>query len=515
MILADLCVRRPVFATMFVGVLVVLGWFSYMRLGVDLFPKVDVPTVMVTTFLPGAAPEETEARVTKPIEEAVNTVSGIDEMRSNTLEGVSRVIIQFKLERDLDAAVQDVRDKISTVLDQLPDGTKPPQVQKFDLDAVPVVTITLTGYQSLKELTEMARRRLKEPLESVDGVGSIDIVGGREREVHVDVDADKLHATGVTIQQVGAALSRQNVEYPGGRMKQGMSEEMLRTLGRITEVPDFAKIIVSEAEGRPVTVGDVASVEDAVKEPRSLSRWDNKNAVSLIVRKQSGENTIEIVDRVKERYETIKGTLPPGVDVIFTRDASTFIRAAVDTVQEHLWLGGLCAAIVVFFFLGSITSTLIAAVAIPVSIIATYSLILWMGFTLNRMTLLALTLAVGIVIDDAIVVLENIFRFIEEKNMNPMEAAKAATAEVGLAVSATTLSLAVIFVPGRVHPRRDGPLPQFVRPDDGVRDHGVVAGLLHADPDALFALPESQRRGPREAQQHQGLENFPLDRGLL
>ena len=209
-------------------------------------------------------------------------------------------------------------------------------MQKFDLDAVPVVTITVTGYQSLKELTELARRRLKEPLESVDGVGSIDIVGGREREVHVDVDADKLHATGVTIQQVGAALSRQNVEYPGGRMKQGMSEEMLRTLGRITEVPDFAKMIVSEVEGRPVTVGDVASVEDSVKEPRSLSRWDNKNAVSLIVRKQSGENTIEIVDRVKERYETIKGTLPPGIDVIFTRDASTFIRAAVDTVQEHL-----------------------------------------------------------------------------------------------------------------------------------------------------------------------------------
>jgi HAE1 family hydrophobic/amphiphilic exporter-1 len=446
-ILADLCVRRPVFATMFVGVLVVLGWFSYMRLGVDLFPKVDVPTVMVTTFLPGGAPEETEARVTKPIEEAVNTVSGIDEMRSNTLEGVSRVIVQFKLERDLDAAVQDVRDKISTVLDQLPEGTKPPLVQKFDLDAVPVVTITVTGYQSLKELTELARRRLKEPLESVDGVGSIDIVGGREREIHVAVDADKLHATGATIQQVGAALSRQNVEYPGGRMKQGMSEEMLRTLGRITEVPDFAKVIVSEIEGKPVTVGDVATVEDSVKEPRSLSRWDNKNAVSLVVRKQSGENTIAIVDRVKDRFEAIKSTLPPGVEVIFTRDASKFIREAVDTVQEHLVLGGICAAIVVFFFLGSIRSTIIAAVAIPVSVISTYSLILWMGFTLNRMTLLALTLSVGIVIDDAIVVLENIFRFIEEKNMDPISAAKAATAEVGLAVSATTLSLAVIFVP--------------------------------------------------------------------
>ena len=230
-------------------------------------------------------------------------------------------------------------------------------------------------------------------------------------------------------------------------MKQGMSEEMLRTLGRITEVPDFAKVIVSEVDGRPVTVGDVASVEDGVKEPRSLSRWDNRNAVSLVVRKQSGENTIAVVDRVRERYETLKGTLPPGVEVIFTRDASSFIREAVHTVQDHLLLGGICAAIVVFFFLGSIRSTLIAAVAIPVSIVSTYSLILWMGFTLNRMTLLALTLAVGIVIDDAIVVLENTFRFVEEKHMDPISAAKAATAEVGLAVSATTLSLVVIFVP--------------------------------------------------------------------
>jgi hydrophobic/amphiphilic exporter-1 (mainly G- bacteria), HAE1 family len=446
-IIADLCVRRPIFATMFVGVLVVLGWFSYERLGVDLFPKVDVPSVVVTTTLPGAAPEETEARVTKPLEEAINTVSGIDELRSNTMEGISQIMVQFKLERDLDAAVQDVRDKISSALNQLPDGTKPPLVQKFELDAVPILTLTVVGYQSIKELTEIARRKLKEPLESVDGVGDIVIVGGREREIHVAVDANKLNATGISMQQVAAALERQNVEYPGGRLKQGLSEEMLRTLGRITEVPDFARIIVSEQDGRPVTVGDIATVEDSVKEPRSLSRWDNRNAVSLMVRKQSGENTIAVVDRVRARFEELKGTLPPGVEVVFTRDHSGFIKEAVHTVQEHLVLGGICAAIVVFFFLGSIRSTLIAAVAIPVSIISTYSLILWMGFTLNRMTLLALTLAVGIVIDDAIVVLENIYRFIEEKGMEPMAAAKAATAEVGLAVSATTLSLVVIFVP--------------------------------------------------------------------
>ncbi|HXW84078.1 MAG TPA: efflux RND transporter permease subunit [Candidatus Binataceae bacterium] len=447
MILADLCVRRPVFATMFVGALVVLGWFSYNRLGVDLYPKIDVPTVMVVTYLPGAAPEETEARVTKPLEEVINTVSGIDNLRSETLEGVSRIIVEFKLERDLDAAVQDVRDKIATVLDQLPEGTKPPLVQKFDMDSIPVVTFTVTGYQSMKELTEIAQRKLKEPLESVDGVGAIDLVGGREREIHIALDADRLRATGLSVQQVASALAAQNVEFPGGRMAQGMSEEMLRTLGRITNVADFSKIVVSEQNDRPVTIGDIATVEDGVKEPRSESRWDDINAVSLVIRKQSGQNTIEVVDHVNQRLAEIRPALPPGVNVIVSRDSSEFIRQSVRTVQEHLILGGLCAAIVVFFFLGSVRSTLIAAVSIPVSIVSTYSLLLWMGFTLNTMTLLALTLAVGIVIDDAIVVLENIFRFIEEKGMAPMEAAKAATAEVGLAVSATTLSLVVIFVP--------------------------------------------------------------------
>ena len=279
MILADLCVRRPVFATMFVGVLVVLGWFSYQRLGVDLYPKVDMPMVMVQTYLPGAAPEETEARITKPLEEAINTVTGIDELRSVTLEGVSRIMVEFKLDRDINAGVQDVRDKISAVLDQLPEGTKPPLVARWDMDSLPILTFTVTGYQSMKELTEIGKRMIKEPLESVDGVGSIEIVGGREREVHVLVDADRLRATGLSVQQISAALQGQNVEYPGGHMKQGQSENVLRTLGRITAVPDFGKIIVSEQNNKPVLVSDIATVEDGIKEPRSLSRWDGMNAV--------------------------------------------------------------------------------------------------------------------------------------------------------------------------------------------------------------------------------------------
>ena len=281
--------------------------------------------------------------------------------------------------------MQDVRDKIGTVLDQLPDGTKAPLVQKFDLDSIPVAHLTLTGYQSIKELTEIARRRLKEPLESVDGVGSIDIVGGREREIHVLVDADRLRATGLSMQQVSAALARQNVEYPGGRMKQGLSEEMLRTLGRITEVQDFSKIIVSEQDDRPVTIGDIATVEDGVKEPRSLSRWDNvERGLAGHPQAVGHQHYRGRRSHLRERYDALKGTLPPGVNVIWSRDASAVhprsgaYGAGASDARRYLRRDrGVLLP-------GSMRSTLIAAIAIPVSIISTYSLLLWMGFTLNR-----------------------------------------------------------------------------------------------------------------------------------
>ncbi len=447
MILADVCVRRPVFATMLVGVLVVAGWFSYKSLTLELMPKVEMPVVTVTTTLPGAGPEEIEAQVTKIIEEAINTVSGIDELRSVTREGLSQVIVQFVLEKDLGIAAQEVRDKVGTVLADLPEDADPPIVEKFDIDATPIATITVSGFRGLKELTEIAENQVKEPLESVTGVGAIDVLGGRKREIHILVDPDRLKAYGLAIRTVAEALAKQNVEFPGGRITQESGETVLRTLGRVKSVREFEDIVVATNDGVPITLADIGRVEDGVEEPRSLSRYDGKNAVSLIIRKQSGSNTVAAVEAVEERLVDVRQLLPPGVEALVTRDQSDFVKASVHEVQQHLILGSLFASIIVYFFLGNLRSTLIAAIAIPVSIISTYTLLAAAGYSLNRVTLLALTLAVGIVIDDAIVVLENIYRYIEEKGMNAFEAARAATAEVGLAVSATTLSLVVIFIP--------------------------------------------------------------------
>lgn len=447
MILADVCVRRPVFATMLVGVLVVAGWFSYNSLTLELMPKVEMPVVTVTTTLPGAGPEEIEAQVTKVIEEAINTVSGIDELRSVTREGLSQVIVQFVLEKDLGIAAQEVRDKVGTVLADLPEDADPPIVEKFDIDATPIATVTVSGFRGLKELTEIAENQVKEPLESVTGVGAIDVLGGRKREIHILVDPERLKAYGLAIRTVAQALAKQNVEFPGGRITQESGETVLRTLGRVKSVREFEDIVVATNDGVPITLADIGRVEDGVEEPRSLSRYDGKNAVSLIIRKQSGSNTVAAVESVQERLADVRQLLPPGVEALVTRDQSDFVKASVHEVQQHLVLGSLFASIIVYFFLGNLRSTLIAAIAIPVSIISTYTLLAAAGYSLNRVTLLALTLAVGIVIDDAIVVLENIYRYIEEKGMNAFEAARAATAEVGLAVSATTLSLVVIFIP--------------------------------------------------------------------
>ena len=447
MILADVCVRRPVFATMLIGVLVVAGWFSYQSLTLELMPKVEMPVVTVTTTLPGAGPEEIEAQVTKIVEEAINTVSGIDELRSITREGLSQVIVQFVLEKDLGIAAQEVRDKVATVLADLPVDADPPIVEKFDIDATPIATVTVSGFYGLKELTEIADNSVKDSLESVTGVGAIDILGGQKREIQILIDPERLKAYGLAMRTVAGALAKQNVEFPGGRMTRDTGETVIRTLGRVTSIGEFENIVVATNDGVPITVADIGRVEDGVEEPRSLSRYDGQNAVSLIVRKQSGANTVAAVDAVQERLEQVRQLLPSGVEALVTRDQSEFVKASVHEVEQHLILGSLFASIIVYFFLGSLRSTIIAAIAIPVSIVSTYTLLAAAGYSLNRVTLLALTLAVGIVIDDAIVVLENIYRYIEEKGMSAFDAARAATAEVGLAVSATTLSLVVIFIP--------------------------------------------------------------------
>lgn len=445
--LADLCISRPVFATMVNLLLVVLGWFSFQQIGVDQFPNVDLPIVTVTTTLRGASPEEMETSVTKPIEEIINTVQGIDELSSVTVEGVSSITVQFLLERNRDAAAQDVRDKVNTILARLPEGTDPPIIDKFDVDASPVLSISVSAPRDLKEITHIADKQLKQNLETVQDVGAINIVGGRRRAVQIAVDIGRLQARGLTIADVSAALRQQNVEMPGGRLDQGRRELVVRTLGRMQEVKDFNELIIANFNGQPVLLKDVATVEDSVEEPRSLSLLNGNNSVTLVVRKQSGSNTVKLIDAVKTRLEELKAVLPPDFRLTVIRDQSIFIKRTLDEISFHLMLGAVLVALTVFFFLHDWRGTIIASIAIPASLVATFALMRAMGYTLNNFTMLGMVFAVGIVIDDAIVVLENIHRTMEEKGWSGIKAASFATREIALAVMATTLSLVVIFLP--------------------------------------------------------------------
>ena len=445
--LAEICIRRPVFATMIVLSLVVVGTASFFRLGVDRFPSVDLPTVSVRTSLPGAAPEEMEALVTQQIEEVVNTVDGIDELRSISAQGTSFVIATFKLDRDLDTAAQDVRDRVATVVRDLPVDATPPVVQKFDNDSTPVITISLSGDRSLRELTELADKTVRVQLERTSGVGEVQVVGGLQRAINIWIDADRLAAYQIPITAVRQALSRQNADVPGGNVNTGHEELVLRTLGRYADARAFDDLVIANNNGAPVRLRDVGRVEDGTKEQRSLSRLNGVPTVSLEIRRQSGANTIEVINGIKQQLPRVEAQLPNDVKLEVIRDQSRYIEAALHEIETHLVLGSILASLVVFFFMRSWRSTLIAAVAIPCSVISTFGMMRALNFTLNSVTMLALVLMVGVVIDDAIVVLENIFRFIEEKRMNPREAAREATRDIGLAVLATTFSLVVIFLP--------------------------------------------------------------------
>ncbi|HUP60637.1 MAG TPA: efflux RND transporter permease subunit [Thermoanaerobaculia bacterium] len=499
--LAEICVRRPVFATVLVLALVVIGAFSYFRLGVDRFPNVEFPFVIITTVLPGAAPEEIETEVTDKLEESVNTISGIDELNSISSENVSVVMIGFEIEKDRDVAAQEVRDKINLVLADLPKDAEPPIVQIFDPGSIPVAVLAVSAPASVREVSEFTDKVIRRRLETVSGVGQVLVVGARPRQINVVVDNAKLSAQGLTAAHVVAALQSQNIQIPGGKVEQGQRDLTLRTYGRVGTVQEFGDIPVANVGGTPVRIRDIGRVEDSMADVESAATVSGKSAVVLIIRKQSGTNAIAVVERIKERTEELRAQLPKGWKLDVTRDQSDFVIAAVDAVKEHLILGSIFAALIVWFFLSSpklfeavgmviatltmyallykaphagwggiptwiflvlggaigafmlayffrkSRPTIISAVAIPSSLIATFGAMAYMGFTLNIITLLALTLAVGIVIDDAVVVLENIFRHMEEKNMSPTEAAVAGTKEVGLAVMATSMSLIVVFLP--------------------------------------------------------------------
>ncbi len=452
--LAELCVRRPVLASVLSLVILVVGSVFYKQLGVDQFPKIDLPVVVVLTTLPGSSPEDVEREITDKIEGAVNTIAGIDELRSNSSEGLSQVVIQFLLEKNVDVATQEVQQKVNGVLAELPQGIDPPVVQKFDPDAQPILFIALNakakeGHNEpdVVEVTDIADRVVRRRLESINGVGQVVLIGGRKRQIQVEVDPIKLKALNLSPIEVGAAINAQNLTLPGGRVDTSRDYLTVRIAGRVKSVDELKSIIIKEQDGRAIRLDEVAAVIDGAEDVETSALWNEQRTVILALRKQSGTNTVAVVDAVRTRIAEVQKELPEGYALDIQRDGSTVIRTGAEAVTEHLILGALFAAIVVLLFLGNVRSTFIAAVAIPTSIIGTFAIMKLVGYTLNSITLLALALAVGIVIDDAIVVLENIFKQIEEKGMSPKEAAVHGTREIGPAVLATTLSLIAVFVP--------------------------------------------------------------------
>src|SRR5258706_6686444 len=445
--LAEVCIQRPIFAVMLIMALVVVGGVSYTKLGIDRFPNVDLPIITVRTILPGASPEEIESTITRRIEDAVATVEGIENIRATSTESVSILTITFTLKRDIDVAAQDVRDAVATVISLLPRDAKPPLIKKLDTDSSPVVSLVLAGNKTPRELFEIADRDVRDAIESVSGVGLVQVLGGQKRAINVWVDADRLAAYKVPIVKVRDAVARQNSAIPGGRVDEGRRELVLRTMSRFPDPRQFNDLVVSTIGNTPVRIRDIGYAEDGHKEQRTSARYDGKPAVSLQVQRQSGANSIEVIDGVKARLQRIRKLLPPGVTLDVVQDQSRYIEAAFHEVQLHLILGSILASLVVMLFMRNWRATVISAVAIPASIISAFGMMRALNFTLNNITMLALVLMVGVVIDDAIVVLENIFRYIEEKKLPPKQAAVLATRDIGLAVMATTLSLVVIFLP--------------------------------------------------------------------
>jgi len=444
--LAEISIKRPVFATMMIAALIVLGLFSYMKLNVDLYPNIDIPFVMITTILPGAGPEQMETDVTKKIEDAVNPVEGVDYIQSISQENVSIVIIAFKLEADGKLAAQDVREKVAAIRSDLPNEIEDPVVQRFDFASLPIMQFTVSGNRSDKEITEYTKKVIKKRLENIPGVGAVNLVGGSEREILLEVDAARLKAYDLSIEEVIQSVSASNVEIPGGNLINGPRQVLLRTMGKYKSIKDFNSVIVATPNGKTVYLSDIARVVDGIKEQTSLTRVNGKVAVGLDLIKQSGSNTVQVAEQVKKQITRLNKELPADIQIYLARDNSVYIKDSINDVFFDIIYGGLLALLVIFMFLANARATIISGLALPTSIIASFLVMYALNFTLNMMSLLALSLAVGLLIDDAIVVIENIYRHMQQGE-TPMEAAKSASQEIGLAVMATTFTIVAVFVP--------------------------------------------------------------------
>jgi HAE1 family hydrophobic/amphiphilic exporter-1 len=444
--LADVSIQRPVFAVMLVGGLAVLGVVSMPRLGLDLFPRVEFPIVTVTTVLEGASPGTVEREVSQVLEEGINTIEGIRSLSSQSSDGLSLLFVEFELEYDVEEKAQQVRDKVAAVRNELPRDVRPPVVERVDPDAAPILAVMLAGPESIRALSELADKQVKPRLERIPGVGSVQLVGARPRQIRIWVDPLRLGGYGLAVDDVLSALEREHVELPAGRIESESGEWALKTEGKVTRASQFGRLVVAEREGRVIRLEDVTRVEDGMAEERTLSRLDGQRGVSLLVRRQSGENTVRVVDAVKAELERIRAELPAGARLEVALDASVFIRSAIHDVALDLAYGAVLAAAIVLFFLMNLRSTVITGVAIPASLVSSFVFFYFLGFTLNTMTLMALSLSIGLLIDDAIVVLESAYRHLDAGE-RPAEAASRGTHEVGLAVVASTLGICAVFVP--------------------------------------------------------------------
>ncbi len=446
MILTEISLKRPVFATVTILALVVLGLFSYVSLNVDEYPNVEIPVVSVTVKYPGASPEQVESKITQKVEETISVVPGIDHVTSTVKEGVSTTVIQFTIETSAATAAQDVRDKVGRMQGILPDDAELPIVTRFDPSDTAVASIALIGNRSPRELTIIADDTVVKRLEAINGVAAVNVQGGVDREIKINMDSDKIAAYDLTVTEVLNSIRNENMDTPGGKVTDGKRETSLRSIGNVSSPNQFLNLPIAQRNGAQLYVKNIAEVEDTTKDPTTVTKLNDKTAIGLDIMKQSGSNTVQVVENAKKELENIKKELPPGVELIMVRDNSKSINDSIHDVLFNLVLGGFLAVAIVLLFLGNWRSTMIAAIAIPTSIITSFLAMKILNYTLNTMSLLALSLAVGLLIDDAIVVIENIVRHLE-MGKDKDKAASEGTEEIGLAVTATTLTLVAVFLP--------------------------------------------------------------------
>lgn len=447
MFLSELSIRRPVLATVTMLALVILGLFSYRHLNIDMYPDVEIPVLTVTTLYEGAPPESVEREVTRKIEEALNPIQGVKHISSTSQEGISSIVVEFTLETRINDAAQEARAKVSAIRGELPEGIEEPVIQKLDFSAAPVVSLAVrSDTMDSRELTTLVDKRVKRRIENVSGVGRVDLVGDTKREVNVWLDPARLEALGLGVNEVVSGLFQENVNTPLGRLNREGYEMPVRVSGKPEQVPGYAEMAVAWREGRPIFLKEIATIQDGIEEQRSLALIDGVPAVAMNVLKQSGSNTVAVADGVKKAIQGISAELPEGVRIEVVRDSSKFIRESVEDVQTTLIIGGILTILIVFCFLNSWRSTVITGLTLPISVISSFIIMMALGFTLNVMTLMGLSLAIGLLIDDAIVVRENIVRHLQQ-GKDHHRASLEGTAEIGLAVMATTFTIIAVFVP--------------------------------------------------------------------